>query len=77
MSDQIDALLELARKLTPEERAELFDRLRDLISPPDPTWVSAWVGECQDRLAAYERGEMRAENFDDAMRRLQAKYAAS
>lgn len=77
MSDRIDALLELARTLTPRERAEFLDRLRDLVSPPDPAWASAWVGECQDRLAAYERGEMRAENVDDAIRRLRAKYAAS
>lgn len=77
MSDRIDALLDLARKLTPEERAECLDRLGDLVSLPDPAWASAWVSECQDRLAAYERGEMRAENLDDALRRLRAKYAVS
>jgi hypothetical protein len=36
--------------------------LRDLISPPDPAWANARVSECQDRLAAYKRGEMRAVN---------------
>lgn len=76
MPDRIEILLELARKLTPEERALFLDRLRDLISPPDPAWASAWVSECQDRLAAFERGEMHAENFDDAMRRMRTKYAA-
>jgi hypothetical protein len=67
MPDRIDALLDLARKLTPEERAEFLDRLGDFVSPPDPAWASAWVSECQDRLASYERGEMRAENLDDAL----------
>lgn len=76
MSDRINALIALARKLTPEERALFLDRLHDLVSPPDPAWAGAWVSECQDRLAAFERGEMHAENFDDAMRRLRTKYAA-
>jgi hypothetical protein len=76
MSDRINALIALARKLTPEERALFLDRLRDLVSAPDPAWASAWVSECQDRLAAFERGEMHAENFDDAMQRLRTKYAA-
>ncbi|MDQ1302389.1 MAG: hypothetical protein QG595_372 [Pseudomonadota bacterium] len=76
MSDRINTLIELARKLTPEERALFLDRLHDLVSPPDPAWASAWVSECEDRLTAVERGEMQAENFDDAIQRLRTKYAA-
>jgi hypothetical protein len=76
MSDRIKTLIEMARKLTPEERALFLDRLHDLVSPLDPAWAGAWVRECQDRFNAFERGEMQAENFDDAMQRLRTKYAA-
>lgn len=74
MSTRIEALLEQARKLAPEERAQLLDRLQDLVSPPDPDWEAAWAQECADRLAAYERGDMAAEDFEAAMKKLRAKY---
>ena len=74
MSRPIDDLLEEARKLSPDDRAALIAALYDLNAPPDPEWEAAWIKECEDRLAAYDRGEVEAVDFDVAMAELRRKY---
>ena len=59
MNHRIDNLLEQAKKLSADERAALIDALYDLNAPPDPEWEAAWIGECEDRLAALGRGGCR------------------
>lgn len=51
-------ILESARKLRPEERLKLIDALLETLDEPDPVIEAAWAVEAQDRLAAYERGEL-------------------
>lgn len=51
-------ILESARKLRPEERLKLIDALLETLDEPDPVIEAAWAAEAQDRLAAYERGEL-------------------
>ena len=74
MNHPVDDLLEQAKKLSPAERAKLIDALYDLNAPPDPEWEAAWIKECEDRLAALDRGEMEAVDFDVAMEELRRKY---
>lgn len=74
MTNRIASLLEQAKALTPEERAELLAELHDLVTPPDPDWEKAWADECERRLRAYERGETVAEDADVVMARLRAKH---
>jgi putative addiction module component (TIGR02574 family) len=74
VTTRIDALLEQARQLSPEERALLLDRLQDLLNPPDSGWETAWARECERRLGAYERGETTAEDFATALERLREKF---
>lgn len=74
MNHPVDDLLEQAKKLSPAERAALIDALYDLNAPPDPEWEAAWIKECEDRLAAYDRGEMEAVDFDVAMAELRRKH---
>jgi len=51
-------ILEIARKLRPVERLHLIDALLESLDEPDPAIEAAWLAEAQDRLAAYERGEL-------------------
>ena len=51
-------ILESARKLRPLERLKLIDALMDSLDEPDPVIEAAWAAEAQDRLAAYQRGEL-------------------
>ena len=47
-----------ARKLRPAERLRLIDALLETLDEPDPIIAAAWAAEAQDRLAAYESGEL-------------------
>lgn len=67
MHESIDSLLEQAKKLSTEDRTLLIDALHDLNAPRDPEWEAAWLRECEDRLAAIDRGEMRTYDFDEVM----------
>ncbi len=58
MNSQVETLLDQARALPPRERAELLDALFDLVSPATPAWEEAWIDECEDRMAAIDRGEL-------------------
>ena len=73
MNHPIDNLLEQAKKLSPAERAPLIDALHDLNAPPDPEWEAAWIRECEDRLAALDRGEMQTYDFDEVMAEARAR----
>lgn len=74
MNGRVEAVLEQAKQLSREEQAALADAMHELVSPTDPDWEAAWVKECQDRLAAYERGEMEAYDSDEVMARLRKKF---
>lgn len=73
MKHPIDNLLEQAKKLSRDERAALIDALHDLSAPPDSEWEAAWIKECEDRLAALDRGEMPSYDFDDVMAETRAR----
>ena len=73
MGEAINRLLDQARKLTPEERTALIDALHDLNSPPDTAWEAAWIKECEDRLTALDRGEMKTYDFDEVMAEARAR----
>jgi len=74
MNARVEALIEQARVLTLEERVAALDALQELVAPPDAAWQAAWAAEAEDRLAAFERGEIEAEDFDVVMERLRQTY---
>jgi hypothetical protein len=62
MNDRVRAIIEEARKLTPEERLELVDLLEAEVtgqkSEGTPEEIeAAWLEEVERRMAAAERGE--------------------
>ncbi len=76
MNARVEALIEQARELSREERVAVLDALQELVTPPDAAWEAAWAKECEDRLAAFERGEIEAEEFDVVMERMREEFLA-
>jgi putative addiction module component (TIGR02574 family) len=52
-------------KLTLTERAELVDDLLSDLADPDVALESSWSAEAADRLAAYDRGEIKGITLSD------------
>ncbi len=73
MNTAVGSLLEQAKKLSAEERTALIDALHDISAPPDPAWEAAWVGECEDRIAALDSGEMQVCDFDEVLAQARAR----
>lgn len=70
----IKDLLEQTKTLSEDERILLADLLYAQSSLSMEEWEAAWLGECEQRLAEAESGEVEAEDFDVAMKRLRQKY---
>jgi len=74
MNDRVHAIVEEARKLTPQERLELFDLLEATFVGDEgdgtPEEVeAAWLKEVEERIAKVERGESVSVDHEEAMAR--------
>ena len=58
--------------LPPAQRSQLLDRLVASLDL-NPEWEAAWIRECEDRLAALDRGEMQTHDFDEVMAEARAR----
>jgi hypothetical protein len=76
MNSRADILLHEAKQLTEEERETLIEALQATLPPLDPEWETAWIKECNDRLAAYDSGEMGARDADEVIDELRAALRA-
>jgi hypothetical protein len=74
MNVRVEAFIEQARCMTQEERVSALDALQELVVPPNEAWQEKWALEASDRDAAYERGELEAEDFDLVMERLRKEF---
>ena len=60
MSERGSEILKEALSLPPGERAEMAERLLSSLDTPDRRRVDElWASEAEDRLSAYERGEIK------------------
>lgn len=75
MNKRVDILIEAARKLTPEEQAELLERLPIEIEA-DPAEGSAdevaaaWVTEAKDRAGQIDRNEVELVPWEEVLSEL-------
>ena len=74
MTTPTESVLQQALQLSEGERATLIDRLIDRLSPVEPTTEALWLREAEDRLLAYQAGQIEAidanhvfSNFDDQL----------
>ena len=54
-----------AAKLPPSDRLQLVETILATLDKPDPEISAAWATEAEDRLAAYQRGELIAVDEGD------------
>ena len=73
MNEKVKALSQEARKLSPAERAELIDELITSLDRPDPAIDELWTKEAEDRLAAYDRGEMGTHDISQVVAKLRTR----
>jgi hypothetical protein len=73
MNEKVKALSLEARKLAPAERAALIDELIASLDLPDAAIDTLWAKEAEERLAAYDRGEMAAHEISDVVAKLRAR----
>ncbi len=64
-----------ALQLTASERAHLAERLLVSLDEDDEI-LAAWVVEAERRGEAFERGEMEAVDFDEAIAQARARLAS-
>jgi putative addiction module component (TIGR02574 family) len=66
MSDVLKELEQQAKALTPEERARLAEvLLESLQDAPIAEIEAAWEREIEQRVAAYDRGELQTISAED------------
>ncbi len=72
MTDRSQQILTQAMSLSPMERAELVEELLATFDFPSRTEIdTGWRVEAEDRLEAFERGDMQAIPADEVFRRIQ------
>ena len=62
-------ILKDALYLRPAERAELIDKLLSSLDMPDTEIDKLWIKEAEDRIDAYERGELKAVTLEKVLER--------
>jgi len=71
MSPQADQVLLDALKLSPVERAELIEKHLASSSFPDRKAIDElWATEAEDRMDAYERGEIKSKTAAEVFARI-------
>ncbi len=72
MSSSSEQILQQALGLSPEDRAEIVERLlASFQTPPDPLLDELWAREAEDRLDAYDRGELGALPAEEVFARIE------
>ena len=60
MLEPTEAILEQALLLSPKDRATLIEKLLASLDQPDRAIDALWAKEAEDRISAYEAGELTA-----------------
>ena len=68
MSEQGLRLLEEALALPVDERADLVERLLSSLEPSEPETERLWAQEVEGRIAALDRGELKAISAEEFFR---------
>lgn len=65
MSELAEKLIQQALDLPAEERAEVAERLLSSLEPPLSAIDQLWAREAEERVDAYERGEIEPISAED------------
>lgn len=75
MSARTNEILEEVLGMPPEERAELVDSILVSLEPSDPKILELWAIEAEDRVAAFERGEIEAVSAESVFEEIDRQRA--
>jgi putative addiction module component (TIGR02574 family) len=76
MSAGSEQILKQALALTAQERAALVEQLLATFqTPPDPHIDELWAREAEDRLDAYDRGELKTVPAEEVFSRIKQRRA--
>jgi len=70
MQDSTNLLLCQVISLPPNERASLVEGIIASLDRPDPSLDALWLKEAEERLAAYDAGELEATDADQVFSEL-------
>jgi putative addiction module component (TIGR02574 family) len=70
MNERVRHIADQARKLTPEERAELLDALSEMVEDEVFEPSAELLEECERRWQAYERGEVKSYSWEEVRARI-------
>jgi putative addiction module component (TIGR02574 family) len=65
MNERAKIITEQALALPRDEQEELYRALAENLGKPDAVGDEAWLDEAEDRLAAYDRGEIGSITLDE------------
>ncbi len=65
MNERAKVIIEQALALPRDEQEELYRALAESLGKPDAVIDEAWLDEAEDRLAAYDRGEIASVTLDE------------
>ena len=60
-------ILKEAMALRPVEKAKLVDQLIAILNEPDKDIDKLWAEEAEDRIDAYDRGEIKAVSLKEVL----------
>ena len=72
MNNRVKHLADQARRLTPEEQADLLDLLLAMMHETPDAIDKAWEEEIQRRVEEIDRGEVDLQDFDQSIKALRA-----
>lgn len=71
MSAELQAIYDAALAMPPVHRADLAERLLESLDDKERMDIDeAWAREADDRMRAYESGEMKGKPFAEVMRKI-------
>ena len=73
MSELAEKLIQQALGLPANERAEVAERLLSSLEPSLSEKDQLWAREVEDRIDAYERGEIRAIPAEDVFNEINSR----
>jgi len=65
MTPLLKQIEEQARALSSEDRARLAESMLEPLQPLNAEIEAAWSEEIEDRVSAFDRGEMASQDGDD------------
>ena len=69
----MNTIFKEALALRPTEKAELIDKLLSSLDKPDKELDELWAKEAEDRINAYDRGNIKAVSLETVLREYSRK----